>query len=84
MTQLSFPLRWTLRVRNSSPQISITRAPSVAVHGHGHSSCCCSPVVYLWCALVPFLRFHVACSVVVLICIAFSVDLEPGIVFAST
>ena len=85
MTQLPFFAALdAARAQQLSADQSITRAPDIAVHGHGHSSCCCSPVVYLWCALVPFLRFHVACSVVVLICIAISVDLEPEIVFDST
>ena len=74
------------------------RAHQLSADQHNAGAICCStrtrrqllllfsasPVVYLWCALVPFLRFHVACSVVVLICIAISVDLEPEIVFDST
>ena len=47
MTQLSFPLRWTLRVRNSSQQISITRAPSgsLLIYNRAPGSCLIRPEV---------------------------------------
>ena len=64
--------------------LDAARAHQLSADQHTAGAICCStrtrrqllllfsasPVVYLWCASVPFLRFHVASSVVVLICIS--------------